>query len=173
VSIISTSRTRRPAKHRQVRCRRARVAEAVAARGGVPEVADGPAVVRARHLFKLKYVMESISTRSDTVTRSTARRWTRHAARCAAASRTSSTRAGSPDDGETLEDVASASTASTSTPLGVFAAITPFNSRRWCRAGRPYAIRPETLHLKPSEQVPFSSTGFSELTQEAGIRPGS
>ena len=54
-----------------------------------------PPVVRARYLFKLKYLMESTSTRSRRRSRaSMARRSLRREGRCAAASRTSSTPAG-------------------------------------------------------------------------------
>src|SRR5256885_4902219 len=77
--------------------------------------------------------------------------------------------------GKALEDIASGIDCEyVRQPLGVFAAITPFNFPAmvpfwfW-----PYAIATgNTFVLKPSEQVPFSSTRILELAHEAGIPAG-
>jgi len=59
-------------------------------------------------------------------------------------------------------------------PLGVAAIISPFNFPAMVPCWFwPYAIATgNTFILKPSEQVPFSSTRILELAQEAGIPAG-
>src|SRR3989442_1756061 len=59
-------------------------------------------------------------------------------------------------------------------PLGVFAAVTPFNFPAMVPCWFwPYAIATgNTFILKPSEQVPFSPTLIVELAHEAGIPAG-
>ncbi|MFQ5704675.1 MAG: CoA-acylating methylmalonate-semialdehyde dehydrogenase [Gemmatimonadales bacterium] len=77
--------------------------------------------------------------------------------------------------GKTLEDIAAGIDCEyVRQPLGVFAAVTPFNFPAmvplwfW-----PYAIATgNTFVLKPSEQVPFTQTHIFELAHDAGIPRG-
>src|SRR2546430_14679861 len=77
--------------------------------------------------------------------------------------------------GRTLEDVAAGIDCEyVGQPLGVFAAVTPFNFRAmvpmwfW-----PYAIAAgSTFILKPSEQVRLTASRIAELAREAGFPPG-
>ena len=77
--------------------------------------------------------------------------------------------------GSNLEDVSSGiDCAAIRQPLGVFAAIAPFNFPPmvplWVR---PYAIATgNTFLLKPSEQVPLSQKKIFELLQETGLPAG-
>src|SRR5258705_1616547 len=77
--------------------------------------------------------------------------------------------------GKPLEDVASGIDCEyVRQPMGVFAAITPFNFPAMVPCWFwPYAIATgNAFVLKPSEQVPFSSTRIFELAQEAGVPAG-
>src|SRR5439155_1042997 len=77
--------------------------------------------------------------------------------------------------GKALEDVAAGIDCEyIRQPLGVFAAITPFNFPAMVPCWFwPYAIATgNTFILKPSEQVPFSPTRIVELAHEAGIPAG-
>src|SRR4029078_10012626 len=84
---------------------------------------------------------------------------------------------GTPDRmmGTSLEDIASGIDCHTvRQPLGVFAAITPFNFRAmvpfWFL---PHAIAcGNTFIVKPSERVPLSQMILFELLHEAGVRDG-
>src|SRR5881296_957305 len=77
--------------------------------------------------------------------------------------------------GRALEDVAAGIDCEyVRQPLGVFAAVTPFNFPAmvpmwfW-----PYAIAAgNTFILKPSEQVPLTATRIAELAHETGFPPG-
>src|SRR5207237_950881 len=137
-----------------------------------------PPVVRARYLFKLKYLMEehfddiaTTGTREHGKALDEARGSVRrgienveHACGIPALMM-----------GKTLEDVASGIDCEyVRQPLGVFAAITPFNFPAMVPCWFwPYAIATgNTFILKPSEQVPFSSTRILELAHEAGIPAG-
>jgi malonate-semialdehyde dehydrogenase (acetylating)/methylmalonate-semialdehyde dehydrogenase len=137
-----------------------------------------PPVVRARHLFKLKELMEEqFDDLAATVTRENGK--TLHESR-------GSVRRGIENIehacgiptlmmGKVLEDVATGIDCEyIRQPLGVFAGVTPFNFPAmvplwfW-----PYAIATgNTFILKPSEQVPLSPTRVAELTHEAGLPPG-
>lgn len=137
-----------------------------------------PPVVRARYLFKLKFLLEAqfdeiaaIVTRENGKTLDEARGSVRrgienieHAC-------------GIPTlmMGRTLEDVAAGIDCEyVRQPLGVFAAVTPFNFPAMVPCWFwPYAIATgNAFILKPSEQVPFSPTRIIELAHEAGIPPG-
>ncbi|WP_437965375.1 CoA-acylating methylmalonate-semialdehyde dehydrogenase [Sorangium sp. So ce260] len=77
--------------------------------------------------------------------------------------------------GQALEDVASGIDCHTvRQPLGVFAAITPFNFPPMVPLWfLPYAIATgNTFVLKPSEQVPLSQQRIFELIEQAGLPPG-
>ena len=137
-----------------------------------------PPVVRARYLFKLKSLLEQyFDDIAATVTRENGK--TLDEAR-------GSVRRGIENVehacciptlmmGKTLEDVASGIDCEyVRQPLGVFAAITPFNFPAMVPCWFwPYAIATGNCFiLKPSEQVPFSPTRIVELAHEAGIPPG-
>jgi malonate-semialdehyde dehydrogenase (acetylating)/methylmalonate-semialdehyde dehydrogenase len=149
-----------------------------AAQEAFPKWRATPPVVRARCLFALKQLLEdhfdeiaSIVTMENGKTLDEARGSVRrgienleHAC-------------GIPTlmMGQTLEDVAPGIDCEyVRQPLGVFAAITPFNFPAmvplwfW-----PYAIATgNTFVLKPSEQVPLSPTRIVELAHAAGLPPG-
>jgi malonate-semialdehyde dehydrogenase (acetylating)/methylmalonate-semialdehyde dehydrogenase len=77
--------------------------------------------------------------------------------------------------GNTLEDVAGGiDCEAVRQPLGVFAAVTPFNFPPMVPLWfLPYAIAcGNTFVLKPSEQVPLSQRRIFELLAEAGLPPG-
>jgi malonate-semialdehyde dehydrogenase (acetylating)/methylmalonate-semialdehyde dehydrogenase len=77
--------------------------------------------------------------------------------------------------GETLEDIATGIDCETiRQPLGVFAAITPYNFPvmipMWFW---PYAVSTgNTFVLKPSEQNPLTHQRIIEMAREAGLPPG-
>ncbi len=77
--------------------------------------------------------------------------------------------------GASLEDVAAGiDTATFRQPMGVFAAITPFNFPPMVPLWfLPYAVATgNTFVLKPSEQVPLSQRKIFELMQHAGFPDG-
>jgi malonate-semialdehyde dehydrogenase (acetylating)/methylmalonate-semialdehyde dehydrogenase len=77
--------------------------------------------------------------------------------------------------GAALEDVATGiDTASWRQPMGVFAAITPFNFPPMVPLWfLPYAVASgNTFVLKPSEQVPLSQKKIFELMEKAGFPKG-
>ncbi len=137
-----------------------------------------PPVERARYLFRFKSLLEEhFDELASIVTRENGK--TLHEAR-------GSVRRGIENVehacgiptlmmGRTLEDVAAGIDCEyIRQPLGVFAAVTPFNFPAmvplwfW-----PYAIATgNTFILKPSEQVPFTPSRVVELAHQAGIPPG-
>src|SRR6058998_1431731 len=160
-------------------CGTTEVSEAVrAAREAFPKWRETPVVQRARYLFKFKHLLEqhfdeiaTIITRENGKTLDEARGSLRrgienveHACGIPALMM-----------GKTLEDVASGIDCEyVRQPLGVFAAVTPFNFPAMVPCWFwPYAIATgNTFILKPSEQVPFSPTLIVELAHEAGIPAG-
>ena len=137
-----------------------------------------PPVVRARHLFRLRDLLEThFEEIAETVTRENGK--------ILAESRGSVRRGienvehacGIPTlmMGRILEDIAAGIDCEyVRQPLGVFAAVTPFNFPAmvpfwfW-----PYAIATgNTFILKASEQVPLTQVRVFELAHEAGIPPG-
>ena len=137
-----------------------------------------PPVVRARYLFALKGLLEThfdelaaIVTRENGKTLDESRGSVRRAIENVEHA------CGIPTLllGAALEDVATGIDCEyVRQPMGVFAAITPFNFPAmvplwfW-----PYAIASgNTFVLKPSEQVPLSSQRMVALAHEAGIPPG-
>jgi malonate-semialdehyde dehydrogenase (acetylating)/methylmalonate-semialdehyde dehydrogenase len=77
--------------------------------------------------------------------------------------------------GKSLEDIATGIDCEFfRQPMGVFAAITPFNFPAMVPLWfYPYAVGTgNTFVLKPSEQVPRSQTRLFELAHEAGFPPG-
>jgi malonate-semialdehyde dehydrogenase (acetylating)/methylmalonate-semialdehyde dehydrogenase len=149
-----------------------------AARAAFPAWRRTPPVVRARYLFALKTLLEAhfdeiaaIVTQENGKTIDEARGSVRRGIENVEHA------CGIPTlmMGATLEDVASGIDCEfVRQPMGVFAAITPFNFPAmvplwfW-----PYAIAcGNTFVLKPSEQVPLSQQRMFELAHEAGIPPG-
>src|SRR5216683_7514962 len=137
-----------------------------------------PPVVRARYLFKLKYLMEEhFDELAATVTRENGKTLDEARGSVRRGIENVEHACGIPTlmMGATLEDVATGIDCEfVRQPMGVFACVTPFNFPAmvplwfW-----PYAIASgNTFILKPSEQVPFSSTRILELAQQAGIPAG-
>src|SRR5881398_558601 len=149
-----------------------------AARAAFPAWRAVPPVVRARHLFRLKHVLDqqfdeiaAIITRENGKTLDEARGSLRRGIENVEHA------CGIPTlmMGRALEDVAAGIDCEyVRQPLGVFTAVTPFNFPAmvpmwfW-----PYAIAAgNTFILKPSEQVPLTATRIAELAHEAGFPPG-
>ncbi|HTK31339.1 MAG TPA: CoA-acylating methylmalonate-semialdehyde dehydrogenase [Candidatus Saccharimonadaceae bacterium] len=137
-----------------------------------------PVVNRVKPLFKLKYLLEEHLE-------DVARTCTREHGKTIDESRNSVRRAidnvdlaiGTPDRmmGTSLEDIAAGIDCHTvRQPLGVFAAITPFNFP----AMVPFWFLPHavacgnTFIVKPSERVPLSQIKMFELLHEAGFPEG-
>ena len=137
-----------------------------------------PPVVRARYLFKLKYLMEEhFEELAQTVTREHGKTIDESRGSVRRGIENVEHACGIPTlmMGKTLEDVANGIDCEyVRQPLGVFAAITPFNFPAMVPCWFwPYAIATgNTFVLKPSEQVPFSSTRIFELAREAGVPAG-
>jgi len=149
-----------------------------AARDAFPRWREVPPVVRARCLFTLKTLLEEhFEELAATVTRENGKTLSEARGSVRRGIENIEHACGIPTlmQGRTLEDVAAGIDCEfIRQPLGVFAAVTPFNFPAmvplwfW-----PYAIAcGNTIVLKPSEQVPFSPTRIVELAHEAGIPPG-
>jgi len=137
-----------------------------------------PPVARARYLFKLKYLMEQhFDEIAATVTRENGKTLDEARGSVRRGMENVEHACGIPTlmMGKTLEDVAAGIDCEyVRQPLGVFAAVTPFNFPAMVPCWFwPYAIATgNTFILKPSEQVPFSPTLIVELAHEAGIPAG-
>src|SRR5437773_8916245 len=137
-----------------------------------------PPVVRARYLFKLKYLMEEhFDEIATTVTREHGKTLDEARGSVRRGIENVEHACGIPALmlGKTLDDVASGLDCEyVRQPLGVFAAVTPFNFPAMVPMWfLPYAIAAgNTFVLKPSEQVPLTATRLVELAQEAGLPPG-
>ena len=160
-------------------CGAADVGDAVsAARTAFPKWRETPPVVRARYLFKLKQLMEDhFEDLAATVTRENGKTLDESRGSVRRGIENVEHACGIPTlmMGKTLEDVAAGIDCEyIRQPLGVFAAITPFNFPAMVPCWFwPYAIATgNTFVLKPSEQVPFSPTRLIELAHEAGIPAG-
>lgn len=149
-----------------------------AARSAFPAWRKTPPLERARYFFRLKSIMEE---RFEEI----ARVLTIENGKILAEARGSVRRAienvevasGIPSlmQGATLEDVAAGiDTHAIRRPIGVFAAITPFNFPAMVPLWfLPYAVAcGNTFILKPSEQVPMTPTFIFELLEEVGFPPG-
>ncbi len=160
-------------------CGTTEVSEAVrAAREAFPKWRETPVVQRARVLFKFKALLEQ---HFDDI----ARLVTQENGKTIDEARGSLRRGienvehacGMPTLmlGDTLEDVASGIDCEyVRQPMGVFAAITPFNFPAMVPLWfYPYAIAAgNSFVLKPSEQVPLSQLKIVELLQQAGLPKG-
>jgi len=139
---------------------------------------ETPPVVRARYLFKLKFLMEQhFDDIAATVTRENGKTLDEARGSLRRGIENVEHACGIPAlmMGKTLEDVAAGIDCEyVRQPLGVFAAVTPFNFPAMVPCWFwPYAIATgNTFILKPSEQVPFSPTRIVELAHEAGIPAG-
>src|SRR2546426_2168286 len=137
-----------------------------------------PPVVRARYLFKLKFLMEEqFEDLAATVTRENGKTLDEARGSVRRGIENVEHACGIPTlmMGRTLEDIATGIDCEyVRQPLGVFAAITPFNFPAMVPCWFwPYAIATgNTFILKPSEQVPFAPTRLVELAHEAGNPPG-
>ena len=155
------------------------VDEAVrAAMAAFPAWRETPPAVRARYLFKLKFLLDEhfeeiarIVTEENGKTldesRGSVRRGIENVEHAC----------GIPTlmMGDTLEDVATGIDCEyVRQPMGVFAAITPFNFPAMVPLWfLPYAVGTgNTFVLKPSEQVPLSQVKIFELMQQAGFPKG-
>ena len=137
-----------------------------------------PPLERARYFFKLKTIMEDrfddiarVLTIENGKTFDEARGSVRRAIENVEVA------AGIPTlmQGYSLEDVASGiDTTVYRQPIGVFAAITPFNFPAMVPMWfLPYAVATgNTFILKPSEQVPLTQNLIFELMDEIGLPPG-
>ncbi|HEV2672005.1 MAG TPA: CoA-acylating methylmalonate-semialdehyde dehydrogenase [Gemmatimonadales bacterium] len=137
-----------------------------------------PPVVRARYLFKLKFLMEEhFDEIATTVTRENGKTLDEARGSVRRGIENVEHACGIPTMmmGKTLEDVAAGIDCEyVRQPLGVFAAVTPFNFPAMVPCWFwPYAIATgNAFILKPSEQVPFAPTRIVELAHDAGIPPG-
>jgi malonate-semialdehyde dehydrogenase (acetylating)/methylmalonate-semialdehyde dehydrogenase len=149
-----------------------------AAQAAFPGWAATPSVVRARYLFKLRDLLDK---RRDEI----AAICTSEHGKTLSESRNDFGRgvenvehaAGIPSlmMGQTLNDVATGiDCQAIRQPLGVFAAITPFNFPPMVPLWfLPYAIATgNTFVLKPSEQVPLSQERIFDIIREVGLPPG-
>jgi len=148
------------------------------AKNAFPAWRETPPVVRARYFFKLKTLMEEkfddiarILTLENGKTFDEARGSVRRAVENVEVA------AGIPTmmQGSSLEDVASGiDTVVYRRPMGVFAAITPFNFPAMVPLWfLPYAVATgNTFILKPSEQVPMTPNFIFEMIDEIGFPPG-
>ena len=160
-------------------CGTTEVSEAVrAAREAFPKWRETPVVQRARVLFKFKALLDAhfdeiarIVTQENGKTIDEARGSLRRGIENVEHA------CGMPTlmMGDSLEDVAAGIDCEyMRQPMGVFAAVTPFNFPAMVPLWfYPYAIAAgNTFVLKPSEQVPLSQVRIVELLQQAGLPKG-
>lgn len=160
-------------------CGSTEVSEAVrAAREAFPKWRETPVVQRARYLFRFKTLLEEnfdeiakLVTMENGKTLDEARGSLRRGVENVEHA------CGMPTLmlGDSLEDVASGIDSEYfRQPMGVFAAITPFNFPAMVPLWfYPYAIAAgNTFVLKPSEQVPLSQLRIVELLQQTGLPKG-
>ncbi|MDO8364464.1 MAG: CoA-acylating methylmalonate-semialdehyde dehydrogenase [Actinomycetota bacterium] len=149
-----------------------------AATAAFPAWRATPAVVRARVLFRLKALMDAhVDEIATLVTKENGKTLDEARGSVRRGIENIEHACGIPSlmMGSSLEDVAAGIDCETfRQPLGVFAAVTPFNFPAmvplwfW-----PYAIATgNTFVLKPSEQVPLASIRIFELAHQAGVPAG-
>jgi malonate-semialdehyde dehydrogenase (acetylating)/methylmalonate-semialdehyde dehydrogenase len=158
---------------------REEVDEAVRAAGeAFPGWRETPPLERARVLFRLKALLdENIDSLARSLTREHGKILPESRGEVQRGIENVEHACGIPGlmMGETLEDIARGIDCETvRQPLGVFAAITPYNFPvmipLWFW---PYAIATgNTLVLKPSEQDPLTHQRIVDLATEAGLPPG-
>jgi malonate-semialdehyde dehydrogenase (acetylating)/methylmalonate-semialdehyde dehydrogenase len=149
-----------------------------AAASAFPEWRRTPAEERIQYLFKLKQVLEThLEELAQICTKENGKTIAESRAELRRAIENVEVACGVPTlmQGYNLEDVASGiDEMMIRQPLGVVAAITPFNFPAmipfWFL---PYAIAcGNTFILKPSEKVPLTSQRAFELIEELGLPPG-
>ncbi len=149
-----------------------------AARAAFPAWRATPAIERARILFRLKALLDRHRDElAVTLTREHCKTLAESKGEIQRGIENIEHACGIPSllMGETLEDVAAGIDCETiRQPLGVFAAITPFNFPvmipLWFW---PYGIATgNTFILKPSEQDPLTHQRIIDLASEAGLPPG-
>ena len=149
-----------------------------AAASAFPEWRRTPAEERIQYLFKLKQVLEThLEDLAQICTKENGKTIAESRAELRRAIENVEVACGVPTlmQGYNLEDVASGiDEMMIRQPLGVVAAITPFNFPAmipfWFL---PYAIAcGNTFILKPSEKVPLTSQRAFELIEELGLPPG-
>jgi malonate-semialdehyde dehydrogenase (acetylating) / methylmalonate-semialdehyde dehydrogenase len=151
---------------------------AQAARAAFPAWRDTPAPARARHLFKLKALLEENFERiAEAVTREHGKTLDESRGDVRRGIDNVETACGIPSMmlGQCLEDVAKGiDCTSMREPVGVFAAIAPFNFPAMVPLWfLPYAIATgNTFVVKPSEQVPLTQDLIARLIAEVGLPPG-
>src|SRR5215472_14334924 len=153
-------------------------AAVAAAKKAFPAWRDTPPVTRARSMFKFKQLLEDhfeelarIVTTEHGKTLDEARGSVRRGIECVEVA------CGAPSlmQGRALEDIAAGIDCHVvRQPLGVVAAIAPFNFPAMVPMWfLPFAIATgNTFVLKPSEQVPLSQRRMAELLQQCDLPPG-
>jgi malonate-semialdehyde dehydrogenase (acetylating)/methylmalonate-semialdehyde dehydrogenase len=153
-------------------------AAVAAAAKAFPSWSETPPVARARHMFTFKALLEQhhdeiarIVTTEHGKTLDEARGSVRRAIECVEVA------CGAPSMlmGDALENVGSGiDCTSMRQPIGVCAAITPFNFPAMVPLWfLPFAIvSGNTFVLKPSEQVPLSAKRLFELLEQCDLPPG-
>jgi malonate-semialdehyde dehydrogenase (acetylating)/methylmalonate-semialdehyde dehydrogenase len=151
---------------------------ASAARAAFPAWRDTPAPARARYLFKLKNLLEDNFERiAEMVTKEHGKTLDESRGDVRRGIDNVETACGIPSLmlGQCLEDVAKGIDCSVNRePLGVFAAIAPFNFPAMVPLWfLPYAIATgNTFIVKPSEVVPLTQDLMAHLIAELGLPPG-
>ena len=149
-----------------------------AAAGAFPGWRATPVVERARVLFRLKSLLEdNLDALAESLTREHGkiRMESRGEIRRGIENVEHACAAPTLMMGETLEDIARGIDCETiRQPLGVFAAITPYNFPVMIPCWFwPYAVvTGNTFVLKPSEQDPLTHQRIVDLTQQAGLPSG-
>ena len=151
---------------------------ASAARAAFPAWRDTPAPARARYLFKLKNLLEDNFERiAEMVTKEHGKTLDESRGDVRRGIDNVETACGIPSLmlGQCLEDVAKGiDCSSMREPVGVFAAIAPFNFPAMVPLWfLPYAIATgNTFIVKPSEVVPLTQDLMAHLIAELGLPPG-
>jgi malonate-semialdehyde dehydrogenase (acetylating)/methylmalonate-semialdehyde dehydrogenase len=151
---------------------------ASAARAAFPAWRDTPAPVRARYLFKLKNLLEDNFERiAEMVTKEHGKTLDESRGDVRRGIDNVETACGIPSLmlGQCLEDVAKGiDCSSMREPVGVFAAIAPFNFPAMVPLWfLPYAIATgNTFIVKPSEVVPMTQDLIAHIIAELGLPPG-
>jgi len=160
-------------------CGQAEVGAAVAAaRSAFGTWREVPVEDRVQHLFRLKQLLEEhAEALAATVTRENGKTLPEARGSVRRGIQMVEVACGAPSllMGQVLEDVASGiDCESIRQPMGVFAAITPFNFPAMVPMWFfPFAVAcGNTFVLKPSEQVPFSAQLTFDLVERAGFPPG-
>ncbi len=149
-----------------------------AARAAFPAWRDTPAQTRARYLFDLRNLLEAhFEELSAMVTREHGKTLDESRGDVRRGIDNVETAAGIPSMmlGQSLEDVAKGiDCTSNREPLGVFAAIAPFNFPAMVPLWfLPYAIATgNTFIVKPSEQVPLTQDLMAKIIHQLKLPPG-